>query len=70
MSKDKPTVNNGNSTVRWITLIVSIFLGLGVAAYGATQIRLAKHDDLIMSIREDVIEIKTDVKYIRQQLEK
>ena len=63
-------MSNGNNTVRWIAIIVSIFLILGVGAYGATQRRLAKHDDILMELYKDVAEIKTDVKYIRQQLER
>jgi len=62
--------SNGNSTVRWIAVIVSIFLTLGVAAYGATQIKLAKHDEILRELYRDVGEIKTNVIYIRQQLEK
>jgi len=67
MSKNN---SNGNSTVKWIALIVSILIMFFSVAYGAVHTKLIKHDDLIMKISVDIAEIKSDVKYIRQQLEK
>ena len=69
MSKKKPTVSNGDSTVKWVSIIVSILILFFSAAYGAVHTKLIKHDDLIMKISVDIAEIKSDVKYIRQQLE-
>jgi len=66
MSKNN---SNGNSTVKWVGIIAILLMLIFGSAYGAVQVKLMKHDDLILKISVDVAEIKNDVKYIRQQLE-
>ena len=61
---------NSNSTVKWIAIIVTLLTLIFGSAYGTVQVKLMRHDDIIMEIREDQAEIKSDVKYIRMMLEK
>ncbi len=62
-------MNSNNSTVKWIAIIVTLLALIFGSAYGAIQIKLMKHDDIIMEIREDQAEIKSDVKYIRMMID-
>jgi hypothetical protein len=62
--------NNGNSTVKWVAIIISIITLFFSIAFSATITKLNKHDELIMEIRECQAEIKSDLKYIRRVLEK
>ena len=63
-------MNSNNNTVKWIAIIVTLMALIFGSAYGAIQIKLMKHDELIMEIREDQAEIKSDVKYIRMILDR
>ena len=63
-------MNSNNSTVKWIAIIVTLLALIFGSAYGAIQIKLMKHDDIIMEIREDQAEIKSDVKYIRMMIDR
>lgn len=67
MSKNN---SNGNSTVKWVGIIAILLMLIFGSAYGAVQVKLMKHDDLIMKISVDVAEIKTNVKYLRERAEK
>jgi hypothetical protein len=62
--------SNGNSTVKWVAIIISIIILFFSIAFSVTITKLNKHDELIMEIRECQAEIKSDLKYIRRALEK
>ncbi|GEM_PF-7004749 len=57
--------NSNNSTVKWVAIIVTLLALIFGSAYGAVQIKLMRHDEIIMEIREDQAEMKSDIKYIR-----
>ena len=62
--------NNGDSTVKWVAIIISIITLFFSIAFSATLTKLNKHEELIVEIRECQAEIKSDLKYIRRVLEK
>ena len=44
--------NNGNSTVKWVAIIVSLLTLFFSIALGAINTKLNRHDDQIMKIIE------------------
>jgi hypothetical protein len=62
-------MENNKTTVKWIAVIVGIFIMVFSAAYGAVQMKLNKHDELIMEIREDMAGLKAGQLYIIRKLE-
>ena len=63
-------MSNNNSKVQWVAIIVTLLALIFGSAYGAVQIKLMKHDDIIMEIREDQAEMKSDLKYIRRTIDR
>ena len=62
-------MNSKNNTVKWIAIIATLLTLIFGSAYGTIQVKLMKHDDIIMEIREDQAEMKTDIKYIRKTID-
>ena len=61
---------NNNNTVRWIAIIVQILVIFFSVAFGAINSKVNRHDELIMEIKESQAEIRGELKYIINLLEK
>jgi len=59
-----------NSTVRWITIIITVIMLFFGVAYSSIHVRINKHDEILMEIRENYAEMKGDLKYIKRMVEK
>ncbi len=59
-----------NHTVRWVTIIVTILIMFFGMAYGSIHVRLNKHDEILMEIRENYAEMRSDLGYIKRMVEK
>ena len=58
-----------NNTAKGIAIIVTLLTLIFGSAFGTIQIKLMRHDDTIMEIREDQAEMKSDIKYIRRTID-
>jgi len=58
-----------NSTVKWIAIIVTLLALIFGSAFGTLQVKLMGHGDIIMEIREDQAEMKSDINYIRRTID-
>ena len=59
-----------NSTVRWVTIIITVIMLFFGVAYSSIHVRLNKHDEILMEIRENYAEMRSDLSYIKRAVEK
>lgn len=61
--------SNGNSTVKWVAIIVSLLTLFFSVALGAINTKLNKHDDQIMKLIECQARFETKLDHIIKMLE-
>lgn len=61
---------SNNSTVRWVAIIITILIMFFGMAYDSIHVRLNKHDEILMEIRENYAEMRSDLRYIKKMVER
>jgi len=61
-------LQQNNSTPRWIAIIVAIFLSITGALFAWSQSQIADNREKIILLRENMADMKADIKWIRNYL--